>query len=197
MVDPCLEPMESWWLEIPIRCSMLYPSGLAYGPGEKADPQQQTRTSKGTFVSSGMDPDGVLSWVEERIAAVTLIPRENGEVRSVLWRASTTTCFLIFGRLCRHSMSWNIWTSNIMTLTWVRDLTMKCPIKLWKTLLALTRTQDTFDPKIFGPQPSQRAATVLVYLSDVEAGGETVFKKEGIDGELHRSDNWWARTHFT
>lgn len=28
-----------------------------------------------------MDPDGVLGWIEEKIAAATLVPRENGEVR--------------------------------------------------------------------------------------------------------------------
>lgn len=38
---------------------------------------------------------------------------------------------------------------------------------------------DSFDPKDFGPQPSQRMATVLLYLTDVEEGGETVFKREG------------------
>ncbi len=31
-----------------------------------------------------MDPDGVLQWIEERIAAVSLIPRENGEAFNVL-----------------------------------------------------------------------------------------------------------------
>ncbi len=39
----------------------------------------------------------------------------------------------------------------------------------------------------FGPQPSQRIATVLVYLSDVEEGGETVFKKEGVNGRRNNS----------
>ncbi len=59
----------------------LYPSGLAFAPGEKIDPNQQTRTSKGTFLMEQSDGNGVLAWVEERIAAVTLLPRENGEVR--------------------------------------------------------------------------------------------------------------------
>jgi prolyl 4-hydroxylase len=29
----------------------MYPSGLAYRPGEAADPEQETRTSSGTFLS--------------------------------------------------------------------------------------------------------------------------------------------------
>ncbi len=49
-------------------------------PGENADPSQDTRTSTGTFLSVSQDPDGVLGWVEERIAAATLLPAENGEV---------------------------------------------------------------------------------------------------------------------
>lgn len=59
-------------------------SVLLYRPGEDADPQQQTRTSTGTFLSTHHDPDGVLAWIEERIAAISMIPRENGEPFNVL-----------------------------------------------------------------------------------------------------------------
>ncbi len=53
-------------------------------PGEKVDENQQTRTSKGTFMSAHQDPDGVLAWVEQRIAAVTRIPVDHGEAFNIL-----------------------------------------------------------------------------------------------------------------
>lgn len=37
---------------------------------------------------------------------------------------------------------------------------------------------DTFDPKEFGPQATNRVASFLLYLTDVEEGGETVFPQE-------------------
>lgn len=35
--------------------------------------------------------------------------------------------------------------------------------------------EDYFDPNVFGPQTSNRAVTVFLYLNDVEEGGETLF----------------------
>lgn len=110
----------------------MYPSGLAYRPGEKADSQQQVRTSTGTFLASHGDSD--LDWLEKRVAAVTQLPQGHGE-------------------------AWNVLN--------------------YKNAQHYDSHYDTFDPKEYGAQPSQRVATVIVVLSDVGGGGETVFKKEG------------------
>jgi hypothetical protein len=49
---------------------------------------------------------------------------------------------------------------------------------------------DTFDPHTLAhnsPAFGQRMATFLMYLSDVEEGGETVFRFEGRYGELNQA----------
>jgi hypothetical protein len=44
---------------------------------------RDVRTSQGTFISRGSDPQGVLAWVEEKAAQVTGLPVNYGEVRTL------------------------------------------------------------------------------------------------------------------
>ncbi|KAG2499970.1 hypothetical protein HYH03_002255 [Edaphochlamys debaryana] len=122
----------------------LYPSGLAYRPGEQVDPSQQVRTSRGTFI--GGDSLQALRWLEDKIAAVTLLPRTSGEFWNVL--------------NYKHSQHYD-------------------------------SHMDSFDPKEYGQQFSQRIATVIVVLSDEGlVGGETVFKREGRMNADKPISNW-------
>ena len=42
---------------------------------------RDVRTSQGTFMSRHDDPQGVISWIEEKAAQVTGLPVSHGEVR--------------------------------------------------------------------------------------------------------------------
>ena len=169
---------------IKLASQHLYPSGLAYKPGEAGDPEQETRTSHGTFLSTGQDSAGVLAWVEERIAAATHLPRSNGEV------IPPTPMYP--GSPCTWRDVHNLTACGVCIITRRAPppppLPLPCMLQAFN-VLRYENTQhydshyDTFDPKEFGQQYSQRIATVLVYLSDVEEGGETVFKREGKAGE--------------
>ncbi|WVZ60644.1 hypothetical protein U9M48_010637 [Paspalum notatum var. saurae] len=46
---------------------------------------------------------------------------------------------------------------------------------------------DAFDPAQYGPQKSQRVASFLLYLTDVEEGGETMFPYEASAKEKYRN----------
>ena len=50
-------------------------------PPSAHSPLAQVRNSHGVFLDGGSDPTGFLSWLEERIAAVSMIPPSHGEVR--------------------------------------------------------------------------------------------------------------------
>ncbi|PNW85285.1 hypothetical protein CHLRE_03g179500v5 [Chlamydomonas reinhardtii] len=129
---------------IALASKFMYPSGLAYRPGEQVEAEQQVRTSKGTFL--GGDSSPALTWLESKIAAVTDIPRQNGEFWNVL--------------NYKHTQHYD-------------------------------SHMDSFDPKEYGQQYSQRIATVIVVLSDEGlVGGETVFKREGKANIDKPITNW-------
>lgn len=64
--------------------SRLAPSGLRLKKGDTAENFKDVRTSQGTFVSPRDDPDGVLKWIEEKIAVLSGIPPGHGESFNVL-----------------------------------------------------------------------------------------------------------------
>ncbi|KXZ56832.1 hypothetical protein GPECTOR_1g750 [Gonium pectorale] len=129
---------------IALATKFMYPSGLAYRPGETVDANQQVRTSKGTFLNGDSSP--ALKWLENKIAAATFLPSGNGEF-------------------------WNILN--------------------YKYTQHYDSHMDSFDPKEYGAQYSQRIATVIVVLSDDGlTGGETVFKREGKGNENKPISNW-------
>ncbi|KAI7843720.1 hypothetical protein COHA_002618 [Chlorella ohadii] len=122
---------------IDMASKRLAPSGLAFKKGDTEDSTRDVRTSSGTFLSRGEDPAGVLAYIEDKIAAVTMVPVGHGEPFNVL----------------RYELDQH-YDSHY----------------------------DSFAEEDYGPQASQRIATVLVYLADVEDGGETSFLLEGKDG---------------
>ena len=64
--------------------SRLVPSGLALKKGDTVASTREIRTSQGTFLSRVNDPDGVLAYIEDKIAVVTGIPAGHGEAFNVL-----------------------------------------------------------------------------------------------------------------
>ena len=122
---------------IELASQRLTPSGLALKKGDTLDSTREIRTSQGTFLSRSMDEEGVLAYIEDKIAVMTGVPAGHGEAFNVLRYENG-----------QHYDS----------------------------------HYDSFDEEGYGKQSSQRIATVLVYLSDVEEGGETSFLFEGVGG---------------
>ncbi|XP_057959762.1 probable prolyl 4-hydroxylase 4 [Malania oleifera] len=88
----------------------------------------EVRTSSGMFINKGKDP--IISGIEDKIAAWTFLPKENGEDMQVL--------------RYEHGQKYD-------------------------------PHYDYFSDKVNIAQGGHRLATVLMYLTDVTKGGETVF----------------------
>ncbi|KAK3017820.1 hypothetical protein RJ639_003677 [Escallonia herrerae] len=134
----------------------LAPSSLALRKGETAENTKGIRTSSGMFISASEDKTGILDLIEEKIARATLIPRTHGEW--VEGRARKRKGPLQLGLLIKGIMAFNVLRYEIGQ--------------------RYNSHYDAFNPAEYGPQNSQRIASFLLYLSDVEVGGETMFPFE-------------------
>lgn len=83
---------------IELARAKLRGSDLAWRPDEEPrDDDQDMRTSEGAFLAAADDKDGVLAWLEEKIAAVTYLPVSHGEVRALLLLGRCVCCVWVSG----------------------------------------------------------------------------------------------------
>ncbi|EPS70891.1 oxidoreductase, partial [Genlisea aurea] len=127
----------------------MRPSSLALRKGETAESTKGIRTSSGAFLSALDDDTGVLELIEKKIARATMLPRSHGE-------------------------------ANFPMLCFIKQLSFYYPFNIlrYEEGQRYVAHYDSFNPEEYGPIPSQRVASFLLYLSDVEEGGETVFPYE-------------------
>ncbi|KAJ4967013.1 hypothetical protein NE237_018862 [Protea cynaroides] len=64
--------------------SNLRPSTLVLRKGETVANTKGIRTSSGTFMSASQDKTGILDIIEQKIARVTMIPKNHGEAFNIL-----------------------------------------------------------------------------------------------------------------
>ena len=69
---------------IELATKRLAPSSLALRSGDTLESTREVRTSQGTFVSRGDDPEGILAYIEDKIAVLTGIPAGHGEAFNIL-----------------------------------------------------------------------------------------------------------------
>ena len=68
-----------------LQPSELGVADVPFHPASGRTDGRQVRNSHGVFLDRTSDPKGFLAWIEERIAAVTMIPPSHGEVGLVLF----------------------------------------------------------------------------------------------------------------
>ena len=69
---------------VELAAARLAPSSLALRAGDTASNTADIRTSQGTFLVGADDKEGVLEYLERRIADVTMLPVRHGEPFNVL-----------------------------------------------------------------------------------------------------------------
>ncbi|RVW72414.1 putative prolyl 4-hydroxylase 9 [Vitis vinifera] len=109
-----------------------------------------------TFISASEDKTGILDFVERKIAKATMI--QEAMERFFASRDMNRNCFQASAALSLPGHAFNILRYEIGQ--------------------RYNSHYDAFNPAEYGPQTSQRVASFLLYLSDVEEGGETMFPFE-------------------
>ncbi|KAH7575379.1 hypothetical protein JRO89_XS02G0094300 [Xanthoceras sorbifolium] len=140
----------------------LKPSSLALRKGETDESTKGTRTSSGTFISSSEDKTGILDFIEKKIARATMIPQTHGEL--VLLKNMQGT----LGSIPSDKLVvWDVVGVAMRVSEVQRNIVITVHLGIQRfaiySIVLINLLQ---------------MASFLLYLSDVEEGGETMFPFE-------------------
>ncbi len=130
------------------------------------DDSRDVRTSQGTFMSRHDDPEGVISWIEEKAAQLTGLPVSHGEVGHLAMHSSALQSRLDYACTLHRAVLRDPCVLH-GTLTYRGGLkAILCSVQPFNVLRYQLGQHydshyDIFEPESYGPQSSQRVRSVL------------------------------------